>query len=163
MRKNTRSIGPKVAQLPRDVRERISQMLLEGKSAEAVLALLNQETQTIQLNPSSPPDPSNQADPAGQALTTLTGITLEDIAAWQKTGHQDWLEERKQLAELEHIRDLARAVLKSGDGAVIQEASLQIVAARLYELLNWFSPKAFKKKTAQNLADYARLVNALIK
>src|ERR1044071_1885070 len=102
-------------------------------------------------------------DPGPPAVSEIGQLTVEDLLLWQKTGHQDWLQERKQLAELEHIRDLARAVLKSGDGAVIQEASLQIVAARLYELLNWFSPKAFKKKTHQNLSDYARLVNALIK
>src|SRR5437868_2376774 len=131
MSRNTQTITSKVAELPRDVRERINQWLHEGKSAEAILALLNQENQIIQLNPSNPPSQSNQPDPSGQAHTKLTGLTLEDILAWQTTGYQAWVEERKHLAELEHIRELARAVLSSGDGAVIQEASLQVVAARL--------------------------------
>jgi hypothetical protein len=153
----------KIAVLPRDVRERINRMMLEGKSPEAILAGVRTSSSADSPGPSDPSDRSELAGAAGSAHVQLADLTDEDIIAWQKKGHQDWLEERKQLAELEHIRDLARAVLASGDGAVIQEASLQIVAARLYELLNWFNPKTFKKKAHQNLADYARLVNALIK
>lgn len=166
------TFSSKVAGSPRDLRERISQMLLAGKCPEEVAATLARENAVERAEPANPANGSDGSDPLTRAdggdplpapITFLPALTPEDIAAWQKTGHEDWLEERKQLTELEHIRELARGVLKSGDGAVIQEASLQIVAARLYELLNWFNPKAFKKKTQQNLADYARLVNALIK
>jgi hypothetical protein len=150
-------ISSKVSELPRDVRERISQMLLEGKSADAILASLARASAAPQTHSSDQPDQSDQAN------SQVSDLTAADIAAWQKNGYGDWLGERKQLAELEHIRELARGVLAASDGAAIQEASLQIVAARLYELLSWFTPKAFKKKTHENLADYARLVNAMIK
>src|SRR5436190_19835223 len=161
MRTKTR-ISSKVAELARDLRERISQMLLDGKSAEAILASLAQQKaeHPEQLrSPEAQGAADNSENPAIGNNSQVSELTAADISAWQKTGHADWLEERRHLAELEHIRELARGVLASGDGAVIQEASLQIVAARLYELLSWFTPKAIKKKTDEKLADYARLVN----
>lgn len=129
-----------IARLPRAVREQIGRMLLEGDTPDAILTRLSQ-------------------DPVAEAAR----ITHDDIASWRQSGYQDWLEERERLENLERVRELARQVNASGDGAVIQEASLQIVAARIYELLAWFNPKAFRKKVHNNLTEYARLVNVLVK
>ena len=128
----------KIARLPRIEREEISRMLNEGLSPEVALEKIQ----------------------AGQAGCELT---IADIRDWQQTGHQDWLEERDRLAELERVRELAEKITCSNEDDSVQEATLRVAGSQLFALLAWFNPKAFKKKVHNNLADYARVVNMLVK
>ena len=90
---------PTIPRLARIVREEISRMLNQGVSAEAILAKVKAGDEGSQL-------------------------TLDDITNWQKTGHQEWLEERERLADLERVRDFAQEITGSRDGASVHSAWL---------------------------------------
>jgi hypothetical protein len=126
----------KVARLPRSARETINQLLVEDLPASAILEKISDQAKEI---------------------------SGDDIARWKDTGHQDWLNERERLAELGRLRELAKQVTGSSDGATIQEVGLQIAAGHIYEMLCWFNPRTFKKKVQGNLADYARVVTMLVR
>ena len=128
----------KVSRLSRATREAISRMLLDGLTLETIAQKVNESGAATQLS-------------------------AADIADWEKGGHQNWIEERERLAELERLRELAAMVTGSNEASSIQEASVQVAAAHLFELLAWFNPKVFKKKVHHNLPDYARVVNMLVK
>src|SRR5438270_9381372 len=128
----------KTSRLSRIQREEISRMLNEALSPEIILEKIL----------------------AGQAGCQLT---VTDIAEWQQTGHQDWLEERDRLAELDRVRDLAEKITGSNEDGSVQEATLRVAGCQLFDLLAWFNLKAFKKKVHNNLSDYARVLNMLVK
>src|SRR5437762_1594671 len=108
-------VSSKTARLSRVQREEISRMLNEGLSPETILEKIQ----------------------GGQAGCDLT---LTDILDWQQTGHQDWLEERDRLAELERVRELAEKITGSSEDGSVQEATLRVAGCHLFDLLAWFNP-----------------------
>jgi hypothetical protein len=126
----------KPRRLPRALQKEVSEMLVQGLSAAAMLEKLGDRAQ---------------------------GATAEQVTEWEKSGHADWMQERERFEGLDRLREMARQVPGSSGSNLIQEAGLRMAADQIYEMLCWFNPKVFKKKVQGNLADYARVIAMLVR
>lgn len=84
------------------------------------------------------------------------------LITWRRGGFQDWLVDEERLRKLDRVREFALRVVKQSEGAVVQEAGLQVAAAQIYELLMEFDPEVLKEQMKKGDADgYTRLVKVM--
>src|SRR5690242_19292683 len=122
-----------VAGLPKEAREEVNRMLLNGARYREITAAMAEKGYRVQKN----------------ALTT-----------WLRGGHQDWLAMEERLVNLEKLREFAVRVVKSSEGTVVQQAAMKVAAAQIYELLVNYDPNILKKRLKEgDTSDYAKLVN----
>ena len=124
-----------IARLAKEARDEINQMLSNGGTYREIIGAMAVKGIRLQKN----------------VLTT-----------WMRGGHQDWLAEEERLKKLERIREFALKVVKQNEGAVVQEAGLQLAAAQIYELLMEFDPAVLKEQLKNGDANgYTKLVNVM--
>src|SRR5437867_3615334 len=126
-----------VARLPRGGREKVNRMMDDGRFYDEIIKMVKKET----------------------------GVVLKgkNLGKWKHGGHQDWLEERRRLEQMDKTREFALEVVKNSQGKVIAEAGLDVAAAQLYELLMNFDLQRLKKKLTERPEAYPKLVGILTK
>ena len=134
---NNRRTG-KVARLNFDLRTRVNQMLRDGRTYAEIAAAVKQE------------------DPAAD-------LNAENISAWKDGGHRDWLREQSRLDDLRVQQEFAADLVRAGEGSLIHEASLQLAASQIYDVLSDFPLRELKGFMAENPENYPKLVRALSK
>jgi len=133
-RQRQRQMEGKISKLPRETRDSINRFLRDGVRGTELLAQLGEDK---------------------------NALTKEDIAQWEASnGYKRWLREQERLSDLAAKREFALAVVNICPDSKLQEASVQLAAARLYDLLDALDVKAPKSRRA-NADAYTRLVNAL--
>ena len=90
-----------------------------------------------------------------------TGLNEENIGSWKATGYQDWLREQQRIQILRAKQDFALDLACEGDGSKIHQATLQIAATNLCELLVDLDPAAMRESFEENPDKYTRLLNAI--
>ncbi len=123
----------KVAALPKTIRHRISELIIEGVPDPEILSRL-------------------RADAAG--------LTVEDLVAWKQRCHAQWLREQERLQRLRTLREFALEIMKD-ENSRLKEAGIEIAAAQIYELLADFDPLSLREKLDGDPAQFARIVSAL--
>src|SRR5438045_1885200 len=103
----------KVARLPKPVRDQINEMVLDGISYPEILQTLG---------------------PA------VAGVNEDNLSNWKLGGFQDWLRHQQRIEHIQSKQELALDILRENVGTAIHEASRQIVAAQLCELMVDFDP-----------------------
>jgi hypothetical protein len=124
----------KIAALPKEHRDTINKLLLDGSPYPAVI---------------------NRMADQGISLNT------QNLSNWYQTGFQDHL---AHLERLDHQRakyEAATDLLQNMDVSKLPEAGLQTAAAQIYDLLDKFSPDAIAAAIADQPDKYIRLVNSL--
>ena len=124
----------RVAQLPKVLRDQISQMILDGVPYAKILEALGEPVKHI--------NPGN-------------------VSEWKKGGYPEWLIEMQRADDLGATRDAALSLVEKKAGATVQDAGRTIASAQLYELLLSFDPRGFAGALADKPELYFRLVNAL--
>jgi hypothetical protein len=125
----------KVARKPKEVRERINQMLLDGISYIDLIAALGDD---------------------GKDLND------ENIGRWQRGGYQEWLREQDRRED-QNVRKERAEDLASEHGSKIHQAGLQVAAARLCDLLMELEPCELRQILEEDPDKYTRLLNALVR
>lgn len=124
-----------VACLPKEAREEVNQMLLNGARYREITAAMAEKGYRVQKN----------------ALTT-----------WLRGGHQDWLRVEERLTNIERLREFAMRIVRSNEGTVMQEAGMKVAAAQIYELLLNYDLDVLKERLKEGDASiYAKLVNVM--
>lgn len=123
-----------VAQLPKEVRDQINQMILDGVPLAKI--------------------PPQIGDPAKH-------ITEEHLRRWKAGGYNDWLLECQRREDMRFTREAALDLLEQKAGGPVEDAGRTIAAAQLYELLLSFDPRTFAGALAEKPELYLRLINAL--
>jgi len=124
----------KVARLPKAVRDRLNFMLLDGLSYADILEKLG---------------------PDGN------GINEGNIGEWKSGGYQDWLRDQQRVEALKSRQDFAFDLVCEKDGSQLHQASLQIAATNLCELLVDLDPAALRETMEADPDKYTRLLNAI--
>jgi len=126
----------KIAHLPESVREQINLMLSDGLPYAAIIARLG---------------------PAGK------GLNKDNLSRWKKNGHQDWVKEHQRRADVRTKLQFALDIVRENENSKIHEASQQMAALQVCELLTDFDPAALKQTLQDDPSGYVRLLNALPK
>ena|SRR5436190_12584475 len=124
----------KVARLPKEVRDHLNQMLLDGVPFAHIIDRLGEH---------------------GKELNE------DNVSNWKKGGYKDWLMELERKEALTATRDAALTLVKEKAGGTVQDAGRAIAAAQLFELLISFDPTAFAKALADKPELYLRLISVL--
>src|SRR5436190_6092087 len=107
----------KVARLPKAVRDKLNIMLLDGFPFADILNTLGEEAK---------------------------GVTEQNITTWVPGGHKDWLNEQHRLEETRVKQEVAMDLACPDGGSRIHEATLQLAATSLSEMVRKFDPADFQ-------------------
>jgi hypothetical protein len=127
----------KVARLPMDQRRVVNEMLRDGKPYAAIMAWV--------------------------ASTAKIKLNDQNITNWKDGGHQDWLKSQERLEDMASKREFALELVKANEGSKIHEATLQIAASQMYDLLTDFDVSALKELLAEKPGLYPKVVNGIAK
>jgi hypothetical protein len=92
-----------------------------------------------------------------------SGLTLlpKNLSNWFVGGHQDWLREQRSVDENRRRREFATDLFSEKDGPQIHQATLQVAATNLCQLLVDLDPVAMRETLEDNPDKYTRLLNAI--
>jgi hypothetical protein len=123
-----------VGRLPKEVRDRINELILDGHTYREVIAELGESGE---------------------------GLTEDYLSTWKSGGYAEWLRARERredvLAVQEAIMDRA---LKQGVQN-LSKATIQMAVTRAFQLLDTLPPESMHKTMDSN--NFTRLLNALVK
>ena len=87
-----------------------------------------------------------------------------NVSNWKDGGYEDWRKQQERLEDMRLKREFAMEIVKQNEGGKLHEASLQLAASQIYEVLADFDPQAIKDALKGGDADlYSQLVNSLAK
>ena len=124
----------KIVLLDKPVRDRINQLLLEGKSYPAILTALG---------------------PDGQ------GLNVNNLWRYHKGTYRHWLREQHWLAEARVKEEAAAELCQSLEDSHLSQAAVQTTIAQIHEALRDITSGCLKQMLAKDPRSYARIVNAL--
>jgi hypothetical protein len=122
----------KVARLPKQVRDRISQMLHDGRTYPKILEAIGDDARHL---------------------------TEMNISSWKKGGYQDWLRENKENDLLRLKYDLALKLVNGKEGDKIHQATVQVAAANMIHLLVDLDPSSHLEALQKSPQNFLRLLN----
>lgn len=123
----------KIARLPKDIRDQVSQRLRDGEKQIRIVEWL--------------------------AQIGHPGINHPCVGSWYYGGYRDWLREQERLEEMRAQRDFAFELASQHVGGSVQEAGLRLAASQLFEVFCDFDVRTLKKMVAQKPERYAVLLN----
>jgi len=126
----------KVARKPKEIRDRINNMLLDGVSYLDIVSRLG-------------PDGADLND--------------ENIGRWQRGGYQEWLREQHRVDALRAKQEFALELPFEKDGNRITQANIQIVAANLCNLLLDLDPASLQESLLEDPDKFTRLINMVVR
>lgn len=129
-----RSRNGKVARLPKAVRDRLNDMLLDGFSYNQIIESLG-------------PDAKD--------------VNEDNLSKWRTGGYQDWLRDQQRIDEIRARQEFALDLVCHNEGNQLHQATLQIAATNLCELLVDLDPASQREELQKNPDKYARLLNAI--
>jgi hypothetical protein len=89
------------------------------------------------------------------------GITEGHMMRWYHGGFVDWKREQERMEQVRVKREFALDFLKQNEGGTFQEASLQLAAAQLYDMLCEFDARTLKQMVLEKPELYVRMINSL--
>jgi hypothetical protein len=122
-----------VARLPKNIREQLNNMILDGLPYAEIITRLGEPTK--HLNPGH-------------------------LKEWKKYGYQDWLLEREWLDRLTSKAEFSTDILAAPRSSDLHEAGLRIAASQMFDQLMRFNA-ASETSASDQPEKFARLVNAL--
>ena len=125
----------KIARAAFEVRTRVNEMLRDGATAGAIIKFLESKD--------------------------VFGVTEMNVTNWRQGGHQDWLTEQSRLQDMQAKREFALEIVRQNEGSKLHEASLQLAASQLYEVITDFDLQNLKGLLKDEPENYAKIVTAL--
>ncbi len=124
----------KVARLPKRVRDKLNIMLLDGLKYTDVIQNLGPEAQDL---------------------------NEDNISRWKAGGYQDWLRGQQRLEAMRAKQEFAADLFLDQDASKIHQATLQVAATNLCELLVDLDPAELREMLQKEPDKYTRLLNAI--
>jgi hypothetical protein len=125
-----------VARKTKEIRDRVNQMLLDGLPYLEIISALGADAEDLN----------------------------EDIIGrWKAGGYQDWLREQEKIDLARSKQEFASDVPSPKDGTKINQATIQIAAANLCEMLLTLDPSALRESLEKDPDKYTRLLNAIVR
>jgi hypothetical protein len=133
---NNRRTG-KIARLPKDVRDGVNGRLRDGQTYLTIAAWL---------------------DDIG-----YTEVSESNLSNWKEGGFEDWQKHQERLETDKMKREFALELVKDNEGSKIHEATLQLAASQVYEVLSDYDVGPLKDTLADKPGLYPKFLNALAK
>jgi hypothetical protein len=127
----------KIARLPKETRDVVNMMIRDGATYQQINQMLEKHD--------------------------CFGVGEQNLTNWREGGYQDWLKEQERLEDMRAKREFALEVVRQNEGSKIHEATLQLAASQLYEVITEFDLGGLKGLLREQPENYARLVNSLAK
>jgi hypothetical protein len=89
------------------------------------------------------------------------GLNKDNLRRWKRTGYQEWLKEQQRRDDAHARTRLLLSLVQDNENSKIHQASQQIAALQVAELLTAFDLAALKQSLQADGANYVRLLNAL--
>src|SRR5215471_20884828 len=124
----------KIAALPREQRELINQMLVEGSTYPAICEKLLEH---------------------GVSLNT------QNVSNWHNGAHQDWLLHQEWREDTRTLRDAALELTDGCDPSRFNQAALHLASIQIFAALRHLPRGPLEQKLGGDSGSFARLVNAL--
>lgn len=124
----------KVARLPKAVRDKLNIMLLDGLTYGEILKAL------------------------GDAAK---GVTERNITSWVQGGYKAWISQQRNLDETRVKQEVAMDLACPEGGSKIHEATLQLAATSLSEMLRELNCSSFQELLRDDPAQLTALLNSL--
>ena len=124
----------KIAWLPKPVRDRINQLLLDGETYAGILAKLGDEGKSLNIS---------------------------NLFRYHKGPYRHWLREQHWLAEARAKEESAAELFRDIDTAGLNQAALQTTLLQIYEAIRDVSAGDLRQMLASDPRAYARIVNSL--
>lgn len=139
----------KVARLPKAERDIVNLMLLDGATAERVIARL-------------------VADGFGAEWLAKEGFedggwNEQNISNWREGGYAEWLKQNERLEQMKLQRESALELVRDNEGSKVTEAALHLAAAQAYDVLATFDLSGFKDLLKKEPALYGKVTMSLAK
>jgi len=125
-----------VARKTKEIRDRINQMLLDGFPYLEIVSALG-------------------ADAAD--------LNEDIIGRWKAGGYQEWLREQQKIELARGKQEFTSDLACPKDGSKINQATIQIAAANLCDLLLTLDPSALRESLEKDPDKYTRLLNAIVR
>jgi len=122
-----------VARLPKDLRDRINQLLDDGLAYCQIVSELAQDARDLQP---------------------------EHIRRWKAGGYQDYLREQRLIRQCRARTDRALQLLRQSGHIHAFQATQQIATAQICETLADAGPEILREALAANPLNYFRMLNA---
>ena len=124
----------KIARLPKSIRDRLNFMLLDGVPYAQILSTLGESAK---------------------------GINENNLTRWSQGGYQDFLKVLLSLAETRVKQEVAMDLACPEGGSRIHEATLQLAAAGLADMLRQFDFSAFGEQLQADPTKLIPFLNSL--
>jgi len=124
----------KVAGLPKNTRDQINLLLQDGLSYRKILLQLGEQGKTL---------------------------NEQNLSSWKNGGYQDWFLEQQWRQEIRLKLDLIQELAGDSGEANVQQASLQLAALYLFQILQRFNPANFSHNLANDPDRFFRLITLL--
>lgn len=136
----------KIARLQKPHRDQVSHLLQNGASAQTVIEYVAGLVA------------AGERDADGAPVEPLNDV---NVTLWRQGGYEDWLKEQRRLEDMRLRRDAAFEIITANEGAKIQEASLNIAASQLYEVLTEMDLAGLKDKLKEKPELYPEVIRSL--
>ena len=123
-----------IAQLPSTVRDQVNQMLHDGCRYHKIIAWLNDNRHP--------------------------GIKPNNLTRWRKGGYQEWLDERRELAREEKLREFSYRIATTNEESKAHEAALRVVTNFLFEVFLKFDPAKLAAELDMKPTQITPVINA---
>lgn len=124
----------KVARLAKAVRDKINVMLLDGTPYAEIITNLAEDAK---------------------------GLNESNLTRWVQGGYKDWLKEQHRLEETRVKQEVAMDLACPDGGSRIHEATLQLTATRLTEMVRHFNYPEFEEMLRTDPSKFIPFLNAL--
>jgi hypothetical protein len=181
----TRARCGKVARLPKEIRDQINEMLLDGIPHHQIIQKLQ-----AQFSPQStvlPLDPESSSSPHESRITNydspqdhetrntehdspqienpkskIENLTPRHITNWKKFGgYRDWLKDQQRIEECKLRHELTLDLARSAEGLASYQAAPKVAVAQICQTIIDLGPDGLKDAMQASPLNCFRLLNAL--
>jgi hypothetical protein len=125
-----------VARKPKEIRDQINRMLLDGVPYLQIIEALG----------------DNAKD-----------LNEDTMSSWKNGGYQDWLRDQQKIEDQKAKREFAIDLSCDENGHKIHQANLETLATNLCDLLVDLDPVALREMLETDPDKYTRLINAIVR
>jgi hypothetical protein len=177
----------KVARLPKEIRDQLNRMLLDGVPYTQIIQKLRENFGTppsadsnivpitpgdTTSNPGTPTSPpSDSVDHATrntehassiEHLESLQSLTPLNITNWKKFGgYRDWLRDQQRVEECKIRHELTLDLARSAEGLASYQAAPKVAVAQICQTIIDLGPEGIKDAMKDSPLNCFRLLNAL--
>ena len=124
----------KVARLPKSIRDKISQLMLDGRTYLQIIAELGEE---------------------GESLTE------DNLGTWKSSGYLEYRRDEKEMADMRFRHEYAADLARETEGTSLCEATSKMLLAQILDALRDAGPGSLQSALADKPEIYVRLAHAV--